>query len=351
MEKNKKQLISSDFKKWVAELSNEYRKSQIKASVRVNGEMIAFNFGLGKEIANTSYKAYYGSHFYENLSKELKKNLEGAKGFSPVNLWYMEKFYTMYKDLIGIFPQLVEELSLVPWGHHRYILDKCKTNRKALFFIRKTIENNWSRSVLLNFLDTDLYERQGKSINNFKFALPQANTDLANDLTKDPYCFNFLMIEDKYTEKELKDALVANIQKFMLELGTGFAYLGREYKLQVNETELFIDMLFYNTVAHAYVVVEIKTSSFKPEFTGQLGTYVVAVDHLLRTEKDGKTVGILICKDHDNVLARFGVESSSQPLGISSYELSKFIPEDFKSSLPTIEEIEENLKTKKPNNR
>ena len=346
MEKNKNQLISSDFKKWVAELSNEYRKSQIKASVRVNGELLSFYFELGKEINGTSFKAQYGSKFYDNLSKELIKNLSDAKGFSPRNLRYIEKFYTMYKDEIQIMPQLVAELFSVPWGHHRYIIDKCKDVKKAIFFVKKTLENNWSRSVLLNFLDTDLYERQGKSINNFKFALPQVNTDLANDLTKDPYCFNFLMIEDKYTEKELKDALVANIQKFMLELGTGFAYLGREYRLQVNETELFIDMLFYNTVAHAYVVVEIKTSSFKPEFTGQLGTYVVAVDHLLRTEKDGKTVGILICKDHDNVLARFGVESSSQPLGISSYELSKFIPEGFKSSLPTIEEIEENLKTK-----
>ena len=347
MKENKNKLISSDFKKWVLELSKEYRKSQIKASVRVNGELLSFYFELGKEINITSFKAQYGSKFYDNLSDELTKNLGDAKGFSPRNLRYIEKFYTLYKDEIQILPQLVAELFSIPWGHHRYIIDKCKDANKAIFFVKKTLENNWSRSVLLNFLDTDLYERQGKSINNFKFALPQANTDLANDLTKDPYCFNFLMIEDKYTEKELKDALVENIQKFMLELGTGFAYLGREYRLQVNETELFIDMLFYNTVAHAYVVVEIKTSSFKPEFTGQLGTYVVAVDHLLRTEKDSKTVGILICKDHDNVLARFGVESSSQPLGISSYELSKFIPEDFKSSLPTIEEIEENLKTKK----
>ena len=347
MKKNNPTLVFSDFKKWVAELSNEYRKSQIKASIKINGEMVGFYFNLGREISNTSYKSYYGSHFYENLSNEFKSNIVGAKGFSPVNLWYMERFYTLYKDLIVKIPQLVEELSMVPWGHHRYILDKCKTKEKALFFIRKTIQNNWSRSVLLNFLDTDLYERQGKSINNFKVALPEQNKDLADELTKDPYCFNFLMIEDKYTEKELKDVLVSNIQKFMLELGTGFAYLGREYRLQVNETELFIDLLFYNTKAHAYVVVEIKKGSFKPEYTGQLGTYVVAVDHLLRTEKDGKTIGILICKDHDNVLARFGVESSSQPLGISSYELSKFIPENFKNSLPSIEELEESLKTNK----
>lgn len=347
MEKNNPSLSFSDFQKWVAELSNEYRKSQIKASVRVNGELLSFYFDLGKEINDSSFKATYGSKFYDNLSKELTKNLNNAKGFSPRNLRYIEQFYTMYKDEVQIMPQLVAKLFSVPWGHHRYILDKCDNPQKAIFFIEKTVENDWSRSVLLNFLDTDLYERQGKSINNFESSLPKTNQDLANELTKDPYCFNFIMIEDRYKEKELKDALVANIQKFMLELGTGFAFLGREYRLQVNETELFIDMLFYNTIAHAYVVVEIKTGSFKPEFTGQLGTYVVAVDHLLRTEKDDKTIGILICKDHDNVLARFGVESSSQPLGISSYELSKFIPKNFKSSLPSIEEIEEGLKTNK----
>ena len=173
-----------------------------------------------------------------------------------------------------------------------------------------------------------------------------AGKELANDMLKSPYSFDFLTIQEKYTEKELKDALIDNIQKFLRELGTGFAYMGREYRLQVGQTEQFLDMLFYNTKIHAYVVIEVKTTEFKPEFVGQLGTYVVAVDHLLRTDRDEKTVGILICKDKDDVLARYALDSSSQALGVSSFELSKLIPENFKSSLPSIEEIEEELKRK-----
>ena len=199
---------------------------------------------------------------------------------------------------------------------------------------------------MLNFLDTDLYEREGKALNNFHVTLPEVGSDLANQLTKDPYSFNFLSMDDRYTEKELKDALMENIQSFLLELGTGFTFAGREYRLEVGESELFIDMLFYNVKVHAYVVIEVKTGKFKPEYSGQLGTYVVAVDHQLRGEMDNKTIGILVCKDKDNVIANYALESSSQPLGVSSYELSKLIPEDFKSSLPTIEELEKELKKK-----
>ena len=171
--------------------------------------------------------------------------------------------------------------------------------------------------------------------------------DLAKEITKDPYSFNFLTLEKKYSEKELKDALITNIQKFLLELGTGFAYMGREYRLPVGQTEQFLDMLFYNTNVHAYVVVEVKVTDFKPDYIGQLGTYVVAVDHILKTEKDEKTIGILICKGKDEILARYSVDSSSQPLGISSFELSKLIPDNFKSSLPTIEELENELSKNK----
>ena len=243
-------------------------------------------------------------------------------------------------------PHLVAQLTSVPWAHHRYIIDKCKDVTKALFYIKMTIDNNWSRSVLLNFLDTDLYERQGKAITKFGTSLPEMGKDLAVEVLKNPYNFNFLKMEKEFTERELIDALISNIQKFLTELGTGFAYMGREFRLQVGETEQFLDMLFYNTKIHAYVVIEVKTTDFKSEYVGQLGTYVVAVDHILKTDRDDKTIGILICKDKDDVLARYALDSSSQALGVSSFELSKLIPEDFKSSLPTIEEIEEELKRK-----
>lgn len=246
-------------------------------------------------------------------------------------------------------PQLVEELDfspvfIIPWGHQRTILDKCNgDSKKALFFTNQVIQNGWSRAVLLNFLDTDLYERHGKAITNFKNTLPPAQSDLAQEITKDPYNFDFITLTQSYNEKELKDALMDNIQRFLLELGNGFAFVGREYRIEIGETENFIDMLLYHTRLHCYVVVEVKVTEFESSYAGQLGTYVVAVNHQLKTERDEPTLGLLVCKSKDDVKAQYALESSSQPLGVSAYELSKLIPENFKGSLPSIEEIESEL--------
>lgn len=196
---------------------------------------------------------------------------------------------------------------------------------------------------MLNFLDTDLYEREGKAVTNFLTVLPVVQGELAQQMTKDPYSFDFLSMREKYEEKELKDALIANIEKFLLELGKGFAYMGREYRLQVGDTEQFLDMLFYNTRLRCYVVIEIKTGQFEASSIGQLGTYVTAVNHIIKTENDNPTLGLLICKNKDNVLAKFALESSKEPLAISEYELGKLYPENFKSSMPTIEEIESGI--------
>lgn len=337
---------SAEFKNWVLDISKKFKASQIKAACHVNSEMLQFYFYLGKEISMTSFKAQYGNKFYDNLSKELIANLPNTKGFSSRNLRYIENFYTLYKNEIQIMPQLVAKLFVIPWGHHRYIIDKCKDVKEAIFFINKVIENNWSRAVLLNFLDTNLYKRNKGSITNFDLRLPEIDKDLANEIIKDPYNFDFLSFGDKFNEKELKDALIDNIQKFLMELGNGFAYIGKEYRLYIDDIELYLDMIFYNTKIHAYVVVEVKTTNFKPEYIGQLGTYTVAVDHLLKSDKDEKTIGILICKDKKDSLAKYALESSSQPLGISSFELSKVLPANFKSNLLTIEEIENELKKK-----
>ena len=224
------------------------------------------------------------------------------------------------------------------------IIDKCRGNRdKALFYVHKTLENGWSRAMLLNFLDTGLYERQGKATTNFVLTLPEENSDLAQEITKDPYNFDFLTIRERYDEKELKDALMDKVENFLMELGTGFAFMGREVRLEVGNKEKFLDMLFYNTKRHCYVVVEVKAVDFDSSFAGQLGTYVVAVNHQIKTELDNPTIGLLICKGMDRVEAQYALESTSQPLGVSSYELSKLIPEDFKGSMPTIEEIEAEL--------
>ena len=273
----------------------------------------------------------------------------------------MAAFYDMYKDVENL-QQLVAESSndnlqqlvanseianifLIPWGHHIQILTKCKGDRnKALFFVNKTVTNNWSRNTLLNFLDTGLYEREGKAITNFGKILPDVGSDLAMEITKDPYNFDFLTLREGYDEKELKDALMNNIQKFLLELGKGFAFVGREYRLVVGETEQFIDMLFYNVQNHCYVVIEIKTRAFDPSDMGQLGAYIAAIDGILREERDNPTIGLLICKTKDNVLAQYATSAINVPVGISEYELNNLILDDYKSSMPTIEEIERELK-------
>ena len=309
------------------------------------------------EILKSEYD--WGSGFYKKISDDIKRELPSVQSFSPRNIRYMHKFYQLYSletnlpqfmgqsDSFEITPDVVAQMNIfmIPWGHHRCIIDKCMDDKdKALFYVKKTLENNWSRAVLLNFLDTNLFERQGKAISNFVKTLPSPQSDLAQEMTKDPYNFDFLTITDGYYEKELKDALMDNISKFLLELGTGFAFVGREYRLEVGETEQFIDMLFYNIALHCYVVIEVKTRAFEPGDMGQIGTYVAAVDGILRKEGDAPTVGLLVCKNKDNVLAQYAVNVTKAPVGISEYELSNLVPDDFKGTLPTIEEIERELK-------
>lgn len=243
-----------------------------------------------------------------------------------------------------ILPQVGAELFGVPWGHIKLIIDKCRHDKEqAVFYVRETLKNNWSRSVLQNWLDTDLYERQGKAISNFQATLPAPQSDLAQELTRDPYNFDFVEITTDYNEKQLKDALIDNVQRFLMELGTGFAFIGREYRLAVGKTEQFLDMLFYHTQLHCYVVVEVKVTDFDPRDMGQLSTHVSAVDGILKRESDAPTLGLLICKTKDNVLAQYAVDAQKSPIGISEYELTHLLPKSVSGLLPTIEEIEKGL--------
>lgn len=355
-------IIDSEYKNWLYDLKKRYISSQIKAAVKVNSELLKFYWLLGKDIVAKQCENKWGSSFFNNLSKDLKIEIPESKGFSVTNLKYMKYFYELYAPLL-IRPQLGDgELQqeivrpqlgdfennyifCIPWGHTKLIIDRCKDNiNKALFYTKKTIENNWSRAVLLNFLDTDLYERQGKAITNFSETLPAIQGELAQQLTKDPYSFDFLTLTEKYEEKELKNALIQNIERFLLELGKGFAYMGREYRIQIGSEEKFIDMLFYNVNLRCYVVIEVKIEKFEASYLGQLGLYVSSVNHLLKKEYDNPTIGLLICKSKDDIVARYALESSTVPIGISEYELQKIFPKDFKSSLPSIEEIERKLK-------
>ena len=370
-------ILDTDYQQWIVSLKKRYRQSQLKAAVKVNTELISFYWSLGRDIALMKPEEKWGQGFYNTLSRDLRQSLPDSKGFSVRNLQCMRQFYELFPLLSipqqavaqiesgealgvneiaqqavaqtesGITPQLAAQIASIPWGHICLIMNRCgKDQRKALFYVNQTVLNNWSRAMLLNFIQSDLYARQGKAITNFDRSLPEEGSDLAQQITKDPYDFNFLTMEKGYSEKKLKDALIDNIQRFLVELGTGFAYMGREYRINIGDKEEFIDLLFYHTRVHAYVVIEVKVDEFEPRDIGQVGTYAVAVDHLLKTDRDEKTIGLLICKDKNEILARYALKLSSQPLGISSYELSNLIPEKFQDDLPTIEEIENELNKK-----
>ena len=333
-------LVDKKFTIWVESISQNYKKAQIKAAVQVNSELISFYYELGKEISRTSFKANYGNRFYEMLSNELIKRNPNVKGLSQVNIRYSERFYTMYKK---IFPQVVEELTSVPWGHHRIIIDKCKTIEKCLFYIRLTIGGNLSRSDLENRVLANLYERSLNTIDNFSQALPLVDKNIASQIMKDPYEFDFLAIRDDCDERELKDELTNHIETFLLELGNGFAYVGKEVRLLLGYTEMYCDLLFYNIKAHCYVVIEIKTGQFKPEHMGQLIGYTATIDATLKGDGDNKTIGILVCRNKDNTLAKHIINTTNSPVGISEYQLSNLIPEKCKPSLPIIDDLEQKV--------
>lgn len=349
-------IIDADYKQWLKELVMRYRNSQIKAALKVNTEKLFFNLSLGKDIAERQAENKYGSRFYAALSRDLKDEIPGVEGLSESNIRYCKRFYLLYCEAIENLPQLVEdlhtenlpqpveELCSIPWGHHRLIIDRCSSEpQKALFFVRQSLENGWSRATLLNWIDTELYERSGKALTNFSSALPAPDSDLAQEVTKDPYNFAFAGVKGQYNEKQLKNALLTNITNFLVELGTGFSYVGREYRLQIAEKEKFVDLLFYHLKLRCYVVVEVKTDELDFPDVGQIGGYLVACNHLLKREDDNPTIGLLICKKKDGLLAQYSLESSSQPIAISSYELEQFYPVKVKGALPTIEEIEAKL--------
>lgn len=373
-------IQDKEYLEWIKDLGTRFRRSQIKAAVKVNEEMLRFYWELGHDIVERDAENHYGSRFFSILSHDLKEATSTTSGLSERNIRYAKDFYLLYNQEVGILqqpaaksdledvtkdeeklqqpaaksndtilPQLVEqiksEIFSVPWGHHMLLIDKCKNApQKALFFVHQTMQNGWSRNMLLNFLDTDLYERQGKALTNFSRTLPEETSDLAQELTKDPYDFAFTGITGKYNERLLKDRLLNNITQFLVELGTGFAYVGKEYRLQIGDTENFIDLLFYNLNLSCYVVIEVKIGKFEFANAGQLGGYVVACNHILKKEgRDNPTIGILICKEKDSLVAQYALEASSQPLGISEYELAKLYPEKVEGTIPTIEEIEQNL--------
>ena len=354
-------INDKEYLNWIAELSQRYRQSQIKAAVKVNNEMLRFYWTIGKDIEERQFENKYGSRFYENLSRDLIAALQNKKGFAPTSLKYTKYFYCLYAPLFENCRQVADDFSrpihrhiaddfemlfCIPWTHHQKIIDKVKGNsEKAFFFVRKTLENQWGRGLLMNFLDSDLYERQGSAQTNFQNTLPSVESDLAQQLLKDPYHFDFAQLGGNYSENDLKNELTTKLSHFLLELGKGFSFVGREYRLSAGGKDKYIDLLFYIIPLHRYCVIEIKVTEFDFQDIGQLAGYTAMVDDLLNTPQDNPSIGLLICKEKNSVLARYALSRISTPIGISEYEIkSQQLPKELQGKVPTIEEIEENLK-------
>ena len=340
-------LDTSDYKNWLQTLKGKIQQSQIKAAIQVNSELLRLYWQIGKAIAEKQEKAKWGDGFLQTLSADLCKEFPTMKGFSYRNLKSIRQWFLFYNQEFLIRKQLVSQLEAslfsIPWGHHIMIMQRCKTIQEALFYVHKTIENHWSRSVLEHQIALNLYARQGKAITNFQQQLPATASDLAQELTKDPYVFDFLSMTEGYTEKELQQYLEDHMTKFLLELGKGFCFYGKQVHINVGGDDFYIDLLFYNAHLHCYVVVELKTTKFKPEHIGQLKFYVTAVNKQLRTEGDNPTIGLLICKDKNDIVAEYTLEEIHNPIGVSSYKLFDELSKGFQSSLPSIEEIEKQL--------
>jgi predicted nuclease of restriction endonuclease-like (RecB) superfamily len=281
----------------------------------------------------------WGAKVIERLAHDLRSAFPQMKGFSRTNLMYMRAFAEAWQDE-AIVQQAVGQL---PWGHNLVLLDKLSTQDARIWYAQKAIENNWSRNVLVMQIETRLIERQGNAVSNFEQRLPKPDSDLARESIKDPYRFDFLGLTEEAQEREIEDALIKHVMQFLLELGAGFAFVGRQVLLQVGEEEFFIDLLFYHLKLHCYVVIELKADKFKPEHLGQLGFYMTAVDRQMKTEEDAVTIGLLLCKSKDKVVAEYALEDKSQPMGIAEYKLLESLPVPLQTQLPSIEEIEREL--------
>lgn len=349
-------LADSDYVQWLSELKQRYRQSQAKAAVHVNHGMLEFYWSLGKDIVALKAESKWGSDFYNQLSIDLKQTFPQQKGFSVTNLKYVKRWYLFYYEQIIIRQQVIDELEItnrqqavgemedqsrqqaadelempakfafVPWGHHIELISKCHSLQEAFFYINQVINGNWSRGRLEDEIKGDLFARQGGAITNFDNTLPAQQHMLAQEILKSPYNFAFLEIQKEHDEKQLEEALISNITRFLLELGQGFSFVGRQMELQMPGGQTFYpDLIFYHIPQHRYVVVELKAVKYIPEFAGKLNFYVTAVDQLMKGEGDNPTVGLVICKSTDKTVVEWSLKDICKPLGIATYQLEEVV--------------------------
>ena len=334
-------IITSEYADFIAELKADVRRSRVRAALAVNRELVLLYWRIGNGILAKQKELGWGSKIVEQISRDLRLEFPEMKGFSPRNLKYMRAFAGTYPD-----EQFVQQAAAqIPWFHNCVILDKIKDQAEREFYIRKTIENGWSRNVLEIQIETGLHLRQGKAITNFDLTMPKPQSDLAQQILKSPYNFDFLGLTDEAHERDIEQAMMKHIRSYLLELGVGFAFVGSQYRLEVDSDEFFIDQLFYHLKLRCYFVLELKASKFKPEYLGKLNFYLSAVDDLVNSEDDKPSVGILLCRGESKTVVEYALRDMSKPIGISSYELTRVLPENMRGSLPTIEEIEAELQT------
>jgi len=309
---------------------------------RVNGELVLLYWQIGREILERQKQQGWGAKVIERLSKDLRSAFPEMRGFSSRNLKYMRAFAELWSD-----EQFVQQLAAqIPWFHDCVILDKAKTPEEREFYIQKTIENGWSRNALVLQIESRLYERQGKAITNFNLTLPAQQSDLAQNLLKDPYNFDFLTLGEAAHERVLENALLENLRKFLLELGVGFAFVGSQYHLEIGGQDFYIDLLFYHLRLRSFVVIDLKMRSFAPEDAGKMSFYLSVIDDVLRHEQDQPTIGLILCKTKNKVVAEYALRGMTKPIGVSEMQLLEALPENLKGSLPTIEELEAELNIK-----
>lgn len=324
---------------WLNDLKQRIHTAQQRAILQVNKELVLLYWQIGQDILSRQHEQGWGAKVIERLAHDLRTAFPQMKGFSPRNLKYMRAFAQAWQDQTMV----QEVLAQLPWYHHITLLDKLNNAEHRYWYALKAIEHNWSRNVMVMQIETRLIERQGKAITNFELRLPKPQSDLAIESLKDPYRFDFLTLTDQAQEREIENALVKHVTAFLLELGAGFAFVGQQVHLEVGGDDFFIDLLFYHLKLRCYIVIELKTGDFKPEHLGQLSFYLTAVDKQIKSEHDTATIGLLLCKNRNKVVAEYALGDKRQPMGIAEYKLLESLPTHLQTQLPSIEDIEREL--------
>ncbi|KKP28850.1 MAG: hypothetical protein UR12_C0016G0007 [candidate division TM6 bacterium GW2011_GWF2_30_66] len=333
-------ISTIEYVNFLEKLKKDIMQAQLKAALSITKELTMLYWKIGMAVSEKISQEHWGAKAIERLSKDLQSSFPDVAGFSVRNLVYMRKFADCYQEL-----SQVEAAAQIPWGHNMVILDKIAEPVQRLWYIQQIIENGWSRSMLGHWIESNLYKRQGRAVTNFKKTLMPLQSDLAEQVLKDPYNFSFVALDKKYRERELEQGLIDHIQKFLLELGEGFAFIGRQYRLEVGGEDNFIDLLFYHLKLRCYIVVELKATDFDPRDAGQINFYLSAVDSLVKHPTDNPSIGILLCKTKSKIKVEYALRDINKPIGVASYEtmLVDSLPKNLKGSLPTIEEIETGL--------